>query len=48
MYLDDGLGRGDNFLEALKTSNKVKSDLDNFRFAITHEKCYLTPMQKII
>ena len=27
MYLIDGLGEEDNFLETLKTINKVKSDL---------------------
>lgn len=47
MYLDDGLGGGDNYKNALVASNIVKKDLEDFRFSVAHEKCNWVPVQKL-
>ena len=45
MYLDDGLGGGDNYKNALVASNLIKKDLHYFGFSIAHEKCNWVPVQ---
>ena len=47
MYLDDGLGGGDNLKNALVASNLIKKDLDYFRFSVAHEKCNWVPVQQL-
>jgi hypothetical protein len=44
MYLDDGLGGGDNYKNALVASNVIKKDLDYFGFSVAHEKCNWAPV----
>ena len=47
MYLDDRLGGGDNYKNALVASNLIKKDLDCFGFSVAYEKCNWVPVQKI-
>ena len=44
MYLDDGLGGGDNYKNALVASNVIKKDLDYFGFSVAHENCNWAPV----
>ena len=48
MYLDDGLGGGNDLTSALKASSFIKQSLSDFGFLIAEEKCIWYPCQNLV
>ena len=48
MFLDDGLGGGASYFEALNTSQFTKSSILEFGFLLAHDKCTWEPKQVAI
>ena len=47
MYLDDGVGGGASYEDALISSKVIQNDLEFFGFSIAHEKCNWIPTHKL-
>lgn len=47
MYLDDGIGGGENYEKALEISNQVHTELQMFGFLIAEQKCNWQPSQTV-
>ena len=47
MYLDDGLGGGASYEDALISSKVIQNDLEYFGFSFAHEKCNWIPTHKL-